>query len=255
VFIDGASGPSPITARAAREELAALRAGSPWLAFGGIAAPFAGIFNSTGSLGVKLAPHAASLGQGSGLLPVALVPPKPVTNAGQYGFALDVATSPPALAAAQAHLGHLARTGDPRDWVSRGALTPIQRYATMFSGWGLKGLDGTAWYHPERLSDDGGAIADGNANPAQEVMGVRAVHGHDLPRGLRLYAFGAALGGAGVLEATRTLARQSHIPARNVLLVDRHRSYAHNDPNSATPRRNVFLKHLVAFLRGISAGG
>jgi hypothetical protein len=252
VFIDGASSPAAITAREARDRLAALRRGSPWLAFGGIPAPFAGLFNSTGSLAVKLAPHAPSQGQASGLLPADLVPPIPATNAGQYGYALDTATSPPALAAAQAHLGHLTAGGD---WTRGGELTPISRYATMFAGWGLKGLDGTAWYHPQRLTDDAGAVAAGNRNPAQKVMGVRAIHGRDLPRRLRMYAFGAALGGSRVLAATRALARQSHIPRSHVVLVDRHRTYAHNDPNSASPGRNAFLRRLMPFLRGIGRGG
>jgi pimeloyl-ACP methyl ester carboxylesterase len=254
VFIDGASGPQPITSDAAKKELADLQGGSPWLSFGGIQAPFAGIFNSTGSLAVKLAPHARSKGQGSGLLPANLVPPVPVTNAGQYGYALDTATSPSSLIAAQGHLGHLAASGDPRDWDDADELTPLQRFATMFSGWGLKGLDGTAWYHPQRLTDDSGAIAAGNANPAQKIMGVHATHGHDLPRSLRIYAFGAALGGTRVLEAARTLAKQSHIPSRQVLLVDRDTTYAHNDPNSASPGRNVFLKRLLPFLARVAEG-
>jgi hypothetical protein len=81
---------------------------------------------------------------------------------------------------------------------------------------------------------------------------VRATHGDDLPRNLRIYAFGAALGGERVLDAARSLAKQSGIPKRNLTLVDRHATYAHNDPNSAAPKKNVFLKGLVRFLRGIS---
>ena len=91
----------------------------------------------------------------------------------------------------------------------------------MFAGWGLKGLDGTAWYHPRRLTIDAGAVAAGNANPAQEVLDVRATHGDDLPRRLRIYAFGASLGGERVLDAASNLAEQSGIPARNLTLVDR----------------------------------
>ena len=53
----------------------------------------------------------------------------------------------------------------------------------MFSGWGLKGLDGTAWYHPLRLTIDAGAVAAGNDNPAQQTLGLRAIHGDDLPGG------------------------------------------------------------------------
>jgi hypothetical protein len=251
VFIDGASREAPLTADEARAALADLGAGSPWLAFGDIVAPFTGLFNSTGSLSVKLAPDEPSDGQQSGLLPANLVPPVRVTNAGQYGFALDTATSPAGLAAAQAHLGHLAAAGDPRGWDDAGELTPLARYATMFSGWGLRGLDGTAWYHPRRLTLDAGAVANGVANPAQDVMGVRATHGADLPRRLRVYAFGAALGGARVLDATRALAHRSGIPRRRLTLVDRHATYAHNDPNSARPGRNAFLRQLVPFLRAV----
>jgi len=50
VFIDGASRPAPVSAADARKSLADLGAGSPWLSFGGIAAPFAGLFNATGAL-------------------------------------------------------------------------------------------------------------------------------------------------------------------------------------------------------------
>ena len=82
----------------------------------------------------------------------------------------------------------------------------------MFSGWGLKSLDGTAWYHPQRLTIDSGAVAAGNANPAQDVLDVHATHGHDLPKRLRIYAFGAALGGQRVLDAAQRAGAQSGIP-------------------------------------------
>ncbi len=195
VFIDGGSGPTPTTRAAATKSLADLAAGSPWLQFGGIPTPFAGLFNSTGALSVLLVPTSPSLAQASGLLPAGLVPPVPVTNAGQYGYALDTETSPSTLAAAQAHLGHLASSGDPRGWDDAGELTPLRRMAEAFGGWGLQGLDGTAWYHPLRLTIDAGAVAAGRANPAQKVLDVHATHGDDLPRDLKLYAFAAGLGG------------------------------------------------------------
>src|SRR5208283_3592196 len=111
----------------ATQELAALNApsASPWLNFGGITAPFAGLFNATGSAAALLDPNGPSLGQTSGLLPKDIVPPVPVTNVGQYGYALNVATSPPSLVAAQAHLGAgLSAAGPPYGWNSTGALTP-----------------------------------------------------------------------------------------------------------------------------------
>jgi hypothetical protein len=253
VFIDGASREEPMTAAEARSRLSDLAGGSPWLSFGGIAAPFAGLFNSTGALSIALAPDEPSRGQASGLLPADLVPPVPVTNAGQYGYALDVATSPPVLAAAQAHLGHLASSGDPRGWDDSDALTPLRRFATMFGGLGLRGLDGTAWYHPLRLTIDAGAVANGRRNAAQKVLGVRSTRGRALPKRLRMYAFAAGLGGTRVLDSTRALAKRAGIPRRQLVLADRHLTYAHNDPSSARPDRDEFLRRLVPFLRGIAS--
>ena len=81
---------------------------------------------------------------------------------------------------------------------------------------------------------------------------TRYLTGDDLPRRLRIYAFAASLGGPRVLEAARTLAAQSGIPRRRLTLIDRSATYAHNDPNSAAPRRNAFLKRLVPFLERIA---
>jgi pimeloyl-ACP methyl ester carboxylesterase len=249
VFIDGGSSPTPVTPEQATESLERLRNSSPWLTFGGIAAPFAGLFNSGGSTATVIDPNGLAIAQSWPLLPANLKPPVPATNEAQYGYALDTETSPPALAAAQAHLGHLAPSGNPRGWVRAGELTPIQRYAEMFSGAGLKGLDGTAWYHPQRLTIDSGAVAAGNANPAQSILDVRATHGDDL-KGLRIYAFGAALGGQRVLDAATILARQSHIPRHKLTLVNRQATYGHNDPNSASPE-NAFVENLLPFLAKI----
>jgi pimeloyl-ACP methyl ester carboxylesterase len=248
VFIDGGSNPTPITRERAKQSLQDLQTSSPWLSFGGIAAPFAGLFNSGGSTLAIIAPNGPSLGQAFPLLPADLKAPVPATNLAQYGYALDTETSPPAFASAQAHLGHLAASGDPRGWDQAGEITPIERYARMFSGWGLRDVDGTAWYHPLRLSIDSGAVGDGNSNPAQQVLGVKAIHGDAVK--VPMYAFGAALGGQGVLDAARTLAQQSHLPPRKLTLVNRQGTYAHNDPAGAFPK-NVFLEHLVPFLEQI----
>ena len=251
VFIDGGSSPTPVTPEQAMASLQALQSGSPWLSFGGIPAPFAGLFNAAGSTGALIDPDSPSIGQAWPLLPSYLKPPIRVTNLAQYGYALDNDTSPPSLIAAQAHLGRLAASGDPRGWDQAGEITPIQRYAEMFSGTGLKGLDGTAWYHPQRLTIDAGAVAAGNANPAQSILDVRATHGHDLPTRLRIYAFGAQLGGQRVLDAATLLASQSSIPLENVRLIDRHETYSHNDPNSASPQ-NDFVDGLIPFLAQIA---
>jgi pimeloyl-ACP methyl ester carboxylesterase len=247
VFIDGGSNPTPVTAAAATQSLQTLQRSSPWLAFGGITAPYAGLFNAVSSTLVHNDPNGPAILESFPLLPKNLKPSVAVTNVGGYGYALDTKTSPMGLVAAQAHLGQLAAIGDPHGWDPTGALTPIQRFADMFSGTGLLGHDGTAWYHPLRLTIDAGAVADGNANPTQAVLDVKATHGHDLPKTLRLYAFGAALGGQRILDATTALADQSQIPPSQVTLINRASTYAHNDPAGASPN-NDFLANLVPFL-------
>jgi pimeloyl-ACP methyl ester carboxylesterase len=254
VYIDGGSNPTPVSSAEATQSLQDLQKGSPWLTFGGIPAPFAGLFGSGGGLLTVIDPNSPSIGQTFPLLPAALKPPVRVNNAAQFGYALDTKTSPSSLIAAQAHLGQLADSGTPRGWERAGAITPIQRYATMFSGAGLQGVDGVAWYHPLRLTIDAGAVADGNPNPAQSILDVKAIHGHDLDKHLRIYAFGAALGGQRVLDAAQTLAAQSAIPTSNLTLINRQSTYAHNDPAGATPQ-NDFVDNLIPFLDKLAKPG
>jgi pimeloyl-ACP methyl ester carboxylesterase len=246
VYMDGGSG-APVAPEQAKQNLDDLNAAaSPWLVFGGIPAPFAGLFNIVGSGLAKLAPNDPSLLQTWPLLPANLSSPVRVTNEAGYGSSLDSETSPAGLAAALVHAGHLAAAGDPRGWDLEGELSPIQRVADAFFGSGLKSLDGTAWFHPRRLTIDGGAVGNGIANPAQAVLGVNATHGADL-KGLRIYAFGAALGGRRVLDSARALANQSKIPWTDVTLVDRHDGYSHVDPVTADPD-NDFVDNLTPFL-------
>jgi hypothetical protein len=254
VYIDGASGPAE-TADQATAQLQQLDApsASPWLSFGGIVAPFAGIFSATGSAAALLDPNGPSLGQTSGLLPSDIVPPVPVTNRGQYGYALNVATSPPSLEAAQAHLGAgISKRGPVHGWDGAGALTPINRFATMFSGAGIQNTDGTEWYFPQRLTDDTAAVGNGIANPAQGVLDVDATMGGHLPTSLVIYAFGAQLGGESVLAAAQQLAQQSHIPSGNLTLINEQGVYAHNDPAGAYPN-NIFFADLVPFLHKVTS--
>lgn len=246
VLIDGGSGPA-FTAEQATEALQSLQTGSPWLTFGGIPPPFAGLFNIVGSGLAKAAPDTRSILQGWPLLPAFLSAPVTTTNEAAYGYSLDTETSPPNLAAAQVHAGRLAASGDPRGWDGAGEITPIQRVADMFFGTGLPGLDGTAWFHPRRLSIDSGAVGAGIANPAQQVLDVNSTHGRDLGH-LPIYAFGAALGGQRVLDAAQLLAGQSGIPQRKLTLVNGSATYAHVDPLSAYPQ-NDFVDSLLPFLK------
>jgi hypothetical protein len=255
VYIDGGSFGTAESAAAAHAALNGLNAPgtSPWEPFGGIPAPEAGLFSSVGALAALIAPRMPSLGQSSGLLTAfGLTPSVPVNNLAQFGYALNVGTSPPALIAAQAHLGAgITTSGALRGWNGAGALTPIRRYATMMSGSGVGNADGSEWYFPTRLTLDLAAIGNGTPSPAQRVMGLRTTLGRRLPHSLRIYGFGARLGGAEILAEIRQLARQSGIPSRHLTLIDRHASYAHNDPAGAYPR-NVFFSHLVTFLHTVA---
>ncbi len=161
-----------------------------------------------------------------------------------YRYAFDDDTSPDSLRLVRTHIGGLAPVGDPRPWVD-GELGTVRRAAVMFSG--LEGVDGTAWYHPRRLSLDGAAVAGGRANRAQRLLGVRATHGRALD--LPIYAIETSLGAGRVLAGARALARRSGIPRRRLVLVDRHKAYDHVDPLSAAPPRNAFVRTVVPFLR------
>ena len=168
----------------------------------------------------------------------------PATNRGTYGYAFDTETSPASLALVQVHIGHLATSGPLRDWVN-GELGRVQTVARMFSG--IRGMDGTAWYHPQRLSLDAASVDLGNRNPAQRVFGVHATRGDrvDVP----MYGFQTSLGRGRVLAGVREAGAPVRRPRRELELVNRDRTYAHVDPLAASPRRNAFLKTVVPFLR------
>ena len=57
-----------------------------------------------------------------------------------------------------------------------------------------------------------------------------------------------------MLSNAQTLAATARIPRRNLKLVDRSATYAHNDPNAADPKVNAFIKRLIPFLRKITTG-
>jgi hypothetical protein len=57
-----------------------------------------------------------------------------------------------------------------------------------------------------------------------------------------------------VLDSTVALAHQSHVPDRDLVLVNRQSTYAHNDPSAASPN-NDFLANLIPFLTSLSSHG
>jgi len=250
VFIDGGSRPgSAVTPEAAQAALDGLAAGSPFLDLTGLGLPWsAGVFNAVGSNSALMDPKGPAILGAWSLLPADLKTPVPATAEASYGYALDVRTGPRNLALVQAHIGHLAESGEPRGWVNDG-LTTALRIARVFAAPEFPDMDGTAWYHPRRLTIDAGAVNGGVANPAQETLGVRAIHGAALRT--PIYAFATSLGGERVIDAALAIARQAGIPRSRVVTVNAAATDAHMDPIADLPGRNRFLKTVVPFLRAL----
>jgi hypothetical protein len=121
-------GRAPVTSAAdANSALATLASGSPWLDLLGFGLPWiSGAFAETGALAAMQAPSGLSVGQSFALLPASLKPPVPASNAAQFGYAFDAATSPSALALIHVHSGHLAASGPP----GPGSMTGPRRSRT-----------------------------------------------------------------------------------------------------------------------------
>jgi pimeloyl-ACP methyl ester carboxylesterase len=249
VMIDGGSGPGTkerptYTPAMAEEALGKLATESPFLDLTGLKLPWsAGVFNAVGSTLALKAPNAPARLGAWPLLPANLKPPVAATNRGGYGFALDTETGPESLALVQMHLGHLASSGDPRGWED-GELVSLDRAATAFSG--PVGMDGTAWYHPRRLTLDASVVNGGVKNPGQKTLGVKATHAKDVD--VPIYAIATSLGGERVLKGARLLAQHGTTKAKDVKLVDRHATEAHLDPIAADPDKSTFIKTVVPFL-------
>lgn len=264
VYDDGGSSPIPVSKEEAEHELKTLSEKSPWLAFGGIPSPYLGLFSALGATAAVTFPEERSLAETFPLLPSYLVPKGPegevlpVTNEAEFGYGVNYNTSPASLIAAQVHAGQgideTAKEDGLYGWNGAGALTPLKRYAEMLSGTGIHGANGTEWYFPERLTIDTGAVAEGNANPAQEVLDEHAIFGHELPKSLKILAIDTELdkylGGGNTLEAAEILAEQSGIPKENLTLINEEETYSHNDPAGAYPN-NEFFNQLVPFLQGL----
>jgi pimeloyl-ACP methyl ester carboxylesterase len=249
VLIDGGSGPgsaarpTPTPAKA-RSELAKLNKESPFLDLSGTGLPWTmGVLNALGSTAVLQDPLTPSIGQEWPLLPAALKPPVRANHRAQYGFALDTETGPESLALVQMHLGDLAEAGDPRDWKD-GELVTVERAARVFSG--RIGMDGTAWYHPRRLTLDGSVTNGGTPTAAQKTLGVLSTRARDAD--LPIYAFETSLGNGRVIRGARRLAR---LGGGRLTAVDRSSTYAHMDPIAAEPDKNEFVRTVVPFLRRI----
>jgi pimeloyl-ACP methyl ester carboxylesterase len=241
-LIDGGSGPASDVSEV-QSELDELAEGSPFNDLLGLGLPWApGVFNALGANSVLLDPDGASIAYDSPLLPANLKPPVRPTNAGQYGYALDVDSSPENLALVHLSMGSLAEEGDPRGWVDDGRV-PIERTATMFAG--IEDIDGTAWYHPVRLTIDGGTTNGGLPDPSQELVGVRSTRVEDLE--LPIFALETGFGAGRVIPGAELLAERAGIGDDRLTLVEAH-DITHTDPMAIEPD-NPLVDALVPFLR------
>ncbi len=235
VYDDGGSSPLAISKEAAETSLAKLDEPSetPWLAFGGVPSPELGLFSALGS-GLTIAdPKGPSQLENFRFLPPDLRSPiAPVTNEAGFGYSVNVGTSPESLIAAQIHGGagveEAAETDGLHGWNGAGALTPVSRYAEMLAGM-VSGTplreSGSEWYFPARLTLDTGAVGNGLANPAQEVLGLHSTMGEDLPKSLHILAIDSELdkllgGEQTTLTEAELLAAQSGISPSNLTLIE-----------------------------------
>jgi len=264
VYDDGGSSPLAVSKEEAEQSLAKLDqpTETPWLAFGGIPAPDLGLFSATATALTTVEPKGPSQLEKFPFLPSDLKAPiGPVTNEAGYGYSVNVGTSPESLIAAQIHGGTGVEAQAEADglhgWDGEGALTPVARYAEMLAGTGLREASGSEWYFPARLTLDTGAVGNGLANPAQEVLDLHSTMGEDLPKSLHILASDAELdtllgGGGTTLTEAEDLAAQSGIPPANLTLIEEKNTYAHNDPAGASPQINEFFKHMVPYLKEIA---
>ncbi len=133
----------------------------------------------------------------------------------------------------------------------------------MLAGAGLPNASGSEWYFPARLTLDTGAVGNGLANPAQEVLDLHSTMGEHLPKSLHILAIDSELdklfgGEQTTLTEAKLLAEQSGISTEEcgvqvtpgcLTLIEEKNSYAHNDPAGATPEINEFFKHMVPYLK------
>jgi len=127
----------------------------------------------------------------------------------------------------------------------------------MLAGTGIREASGSEWYFPARLTLDTGAVGNGLANPAQEVLGLHSTMGAELPKSLHILAIDSELdklfgGGGTTLNEAEALAAQSGIPSSNLTLIEEQNTYAHNDPAGASPEINEFFKKLKPFLEELA---
>ena len=127
------------------------------------------------------------------------------------GYALDTETSPAEPRRRQAHVGHLAASGDPRGWDQAGDITPIAALREDVLRHRGRGHRRHRLVPPDAANDRLGRGRRGQPEPAQQVpRSIRRPRRPDQRPDLRVRRLPR---GTRVLDAARALARQSGLPA------------------------------------------
>lgn len=179
-------------------------------------------------------PHGPSPLQG--LLPAAMQPPFPVTNAALLGWLLDTHAPAPDL---RLHSGHVSPTGALRDWVNDGPAK-IGDVATALAQSHPAAFE---WYWPRRLSLDITAVDPMEDSAITRRLGLRLTHAREID--VPLYVFETGLTHGTVVAAAKWVVANSRI-REHVYVTDD--TMLHLDPLLDAPRRNTFLTTVARFL-------
>lgn len=184
-----------------------------------------------------------------------------MTNRGLLGNAFDRDTAPEALGLLHINAGKLGgrcgRTEKTRcDWVD-GGLTPISRVASTFGQESPTptgaASNGSEWYFPRRLGFEIGVGGHLEQTPAGEALGLNLLDASTIDD--PLFVIQTELTGGGpsnLLSRATNLVSYSDIPPSKYVPVDASSgksSQSHLDPLLAAPKKNVFLKKVLPFLK------
>jgi pimeloyl-ACP methyl ester carboxylesterase len=230
----------------AQQQIASLSNGNPFLDLLGLGIPeIAGLFAEIGGIYAERAPaEPATTLQGFSLLPPAFNPPFPVTNRGLLGNAFDRDTSPASLALLHMNGGGFAASGNPRDWLDIGGVTPVARLAATF---GQEPSNAVEWFFPKRLTIDTNGANDMRPNDVAQFLGLRLFHTKqvDVP----LYSIQTDLTHGGVLAGSREFIHRARTTRSESVLVNADPEQSHLDPLLAAWKQNAFFRTVVPFLK------
>ncbi|MCD9878726.1 alpha/beta fold hydrolase [Streptomyces guryensis] len=174
-------------------------------------------------------------------MPDALRPPQPVTNAGLLGTLVDASFGWPNDISV--HSGHLAASGEVRDWVDKG-ITPVARVASAYAGGPEPAV--WQWYWPARLSVDLDVTDPYTDTDLAHSLGLRLRHASALD--IPLYAFQTSYAKGTIVSSAQEVVANSRIP---YAAYETDNGMNHLDPLFAAAPHNPLTRTLAPFLAGL----